>query len=84
MIVFVMVFVIGGALFFGLRYWDKRSRAQRVALPVTSEVVDDALADNLDFAADVALRMGKRFKGGDRSEDGAGDSSADGGGGDGG
>ncbi len=84
MAVYIIVFALGGALFFGLRSWDRRMRAQRALLPAPGaddESLGDMIeanVDNLEFAADVVLRAARRV----RADDGP--SSSDDGGGDGG
>jgi hypothetical protein len=80
MTVFIIVFAIGGALFFGLRHWDKQARAQRALLapPEGGETLGDKIEanlDNLEFAADALLRATRRPKAddGDSGGDGGGD-----------
>lgn len=85
MAVFIIVFAIAGALFFGLRFWGKRMQARAALLPAPEdgETLGDRIGanvDNLEFAADLALRAARRAK----VEDGAADGAGDGGGGDGG
>ena len=83
MAVYVIVFALGAALFFGLRHWGKRmqSRAALLPGPEAGETLGDKIeanVDNVEFAADVLLRATRR----PRADDG--DSGGDGGGGDGG
>lgn len=80
MTVFIIVFAIGAALFFGLRHWDKRARAQRALLvpPEEGESLGDKIeanVDNLEFAAEKLLHAVRRPKAddGDSGGDGGGD-----------
>ena len=84
MAVFIIVFAIGAALFFGLRHWDKQARARRALLP-PPEAGDETLGDkieanidNLEFAAEKLLRATRRPKA-DDSDSGGGDGGGDGG-----
>lgn len=83
MAVFIIVFAIGGALFFGLSYWDKQARAQRALLP-TPETGEETLGDkieanvdNLEFAAEALIRAARRPKTDD--SDSGGDGGGEGG-----
>jgi hypothetical protein len=87
MFVYVIVFALMAALFFGLRAWDKKNRAQRAILPgPAAQAENTETIDNLEFLVDFATRggpgtKGTAGKGGTAKSDNDGSSADDGGGG---
>ncbi len=83
MTVFIIVFAVGAALFFGLRHWDKKARAQRALLAAPEagqETLGDKIEaniDNLEFAVDAVIHATRRAKADDG--DSGGDGGSDGG-----
>lgn len=84
MAVFIIVFALAGALFFGLKYWGRQMQAKAALVAEDGDGLGDRLeanVDNLEFAADLIGRAARRGRGDDSSGDAGG---SDGGGGDGG
>ena len=70
MTVFIIVFALAGALFFGLRYWGRRVQTGGISTPDGGETLGDrieAQTDNLEFAADLVQRAARRARSDDRA-----------------
>jgi hypothetical protein len=88
-VIYIVGFGLMGAMFFGLRYWDKRRRAQLPPPSSGNDAGEPALvkqieegSENVQFFGGAILRALTKGKPGHKDRDGPGDS--DGGGSDGG